>query len=110
MTAAKPRSTPAATGSAPRAFGSRPDRLDRRHAVFGEVLESLDHLVAGPADDGQSSVSECSEHLRCVSGMSACLVLATGDIAHVMKLVLYPPVFSRQRQQFSRTSLLRGMT
>jgi hypothetical protein len=79
-------------------FGSRPDRLDRLEAVFGEVLETLNHFMAEPTDNGQSCVAERREHLRGMSGMSTCLVLAAGDIAHVMKRVLYSPVVSRQRQ------------
>jgi hypothetical protein len=43
-------------------------------------------------------------------GMSAGLVLAACDIAHVMKFVLDPPVRPRQSQQFSGASLFGGVT
>jgi hypothetical protein len=83
---------------------------DRRQAVFGEVLETLDHLIAEPTDDRERGVAECGEYLRRMPGMSTGLVFAACDIAHVMKFVLDPPVRARQSKQLGGTGLLGGVT
>ena len=78
--------------------------------MLGEILETLDHLIAEPADDGQHRVAECGEDLRRMSGMGTGLVIAAGDITYVMKSVLDAPVRARQRKQLRGTGLLRAVT
>ena len=95
----------------PGSFGSRPPNgVNRCQAVFGKMLEAFDHLVAKPSYQRERGVPECGEDLRCMPGMSTCLVFAAGHIAYVMKVILDPPVRTRQAKQLGRTRLFRGET
>ena len=83
-------------------------RLHGRHPVLGEVLEAFHHPKAEPPYEGQRCIAARGEHLRCVTRVGACLILATTHIAHVMEAILDTPVRARQGEQLFRICPIHG--
>lgn len=92
-------------------FSSRPPNgVNRCQAVFGEMLEAFDHLLAKPPYERERSVAECGEDLRRMPEMSACLIFPACHITHVMQAVLDPPMRPRQGQQLGWAARMAATT
>src|SRR3954467_392444 len=98
-------------GATPRtgSFGSlAADGVDGGLAVLGEVFEAFDRLEAQPPQERQRRISQGGEQLRGVASVGARLILAAGNIADIMQLVLDAPMLARQFEQACGTRLLSG--
>src|SRR3954447_17819241 len=76
-------------------FGSlAADGVDGGLAVLGEVFEPFDRLEAEPPQERQRRIAQGGEHLRGVASVGARLILAAGNIADIMQLVLDAPMLA----------------